>query len=253
MSKILHKLCVHNLVPRNGYNEEVTKTDLLVIYHLLRMEPISLPYLILNHILNITQPFRNRICLPYGMALTKVFRLVGIDLSPQPYYDDVASFDSQNLIQLGIELNPSIPEQSELYADEEARVKRKFKHEAKLRKDLEERFGDISDLLREMDHGPKVEPTKGRRIEHMILGASSHHKTYPRDVPVNKLLLTYPKDKSVEHELIGKDSNGKETIHEDLLSNSEETQSSKKEKEVSSQETSPPPIGYSYPLYNNTQ
>lgn len=52
----LHKISVHNLLPTGGYYEEVTNIDLFVLFHLLRMQPISLPFIILNHIMNIIEP-----------------------------------------------------------------------------------------------------------------------------------------------------------------------------------------------------
>lgn len=64
------------------------------------------------------------------MALTKVFRLVEIDLASQPYYYYIASFDSQNPKQIGLELYPTISEQT--HHNDEEEIKREEKGRRKL-------------------------------------------------------------------------------------------------------------------------
>lgn len=84
----------------------------------------------------------------------------------------MASFDSHNLIQIGLKLNPTIPEQFDQYDDEEVRrverARRRLEYETKLREDLEARFGDICYLVKNKDHEAAKESNQERKIEHML-------------------------------------------------------------------------------------
>lgn len=66
------------------------------------MQSISLPFIILAHIKNIIEPFGIKNCLPYGMALTNIFKHAEIDLRPLK-----PSFDTQILKQMELELYPT--------------------------------------------------------------------------------------------------------------------------------------------------
>lgn len=104
--RILHKICVHNLVQRAGTFERVSNIDLLILYHLVKKKSLNLPYIILRTIMNAIATLRPTPCLPYGMALTRIFRYEGVLLEEYNCSDERTTFYSKNLKEMKLELKP---------------------------------------------------------------------------------------------------------------------------------------------------
>jgi len=71
--KMLNGISQHPVLLRNGNFQHVSSNDLLVMYHLFMKEKLSLPHIIIHNMINVIQSRNKKSCLPYGMALTKIF------------------------------------------------------------------------------------------------------------------------------------------------------------------------------------
>ncbi|XP_058763947.1 uncharacterized protein LOC131637367 [Vicia villosa] len=69
--RILHKMSIHNVIPRAGSLEKLSKYDILVIFHLLKRHPLHLGYLVLNFMKHTCRKGRTA---PYGRFLSLVFK-----------------------------------------------------------------------------------------------------------------------------------------------------------------------------------
>ncbi|XP_058775334.1 uncharacterized protein LOC131649598 [Vicia villosa] len=81
--RILHKMSIHNIIPRAGSLEKLSKYDIMVIFHLLNRYPLHLGYLILNFMKHTCKKGRTA---PYGRFLSLVFKHFQVPT------DDVTSF-----------------------------------------------------------------------------------------------------------------------------------------------------------------
>lgn len=77
--RIMHNMCVHSLLPRAGSFDRVIEQDLLVLHHISTKTPLSLPNLILNHMMYVISQ-RVTSFVPYGMTLTRIFRYFNVPL-----------------------------------------------------------------------------------------------------------------------------------------------------------------------------
>ncbi|XP_058753720.1 uncharacterized protein LOC131626904 [Vicia villosa] len=81
--RILHKMSIHNIIPRAGSLEKLSRYDIMVIFQLLNRHPLHLGYLILNFMKHTCKKGRTA---PYGRLLSLVFKHFHIPT------DDVTSF-----------------------------------------------------------------------------------------------------------------------------------------------------------------
>lgn len=72
--RIAHWICMHSMLPIVGSYQEVNDHDLLVFYCLWRKIPLSLPHLIINHMIKAMKPNKSTFSVPYGLLMTLVFR-----------------------------------------------------------------------------------------------------------------------------------------------------------------------------------
>ncbi|KAK2444342.1 hypothetical protein QL285_015372 [Trifolium repens] len=81
--KIIHNMLLHCIFPRIGSKQKVTDIDLLIMYHMTKGIKLNLPYVIIQHMIHAAKSGSKKIALPYGMILTKIFRIFEIDESNQ--------------------------------------------------------------------------------------------------------------------------------------------------------------------------
>ena len=63
----------------------------MVIYYLWRKIPLSLPFLIINHMIKATKPIKSTSSVPYGMLMTLIFRHFGVPIKDESKDDEVLS------------------------------------------------------------------------------------------------------------------------------------------------------------------
>ena len=81
--KMLNSITQYNIYPRKGSFDTVSKTDLMILYHLLFGERLNLPSVIIHHMITTSQNPNRQCCVPYGMLLTKVFQKFKIPLEDE--------------------------------------------------------------------------------------------------------------------------------------------------------------------------
>ncbi|AES97742.1 hypothetical protein MTR_5g059190 [Medicago truncatula] len=95
--KMLNGISQHCVLPRNGNFQHVSSNDLLVMYHLLMKEKLSLPHIIIHNMINVIQSRNKKSCLPYGMALTKIFIKNHIPFEGEKSVFEYSQFTPKNL------------------------------------------------------------------------------------------------------------------------------------------------------------
>ncbi|XP_058766264.1 uncharacterized protein LOC131639835 [Vicia villosa] len=101
--RILHNLSVHNIIPRAGSLEKISRYDVLVIFHLLNRHPLHLGYLILNFMRHASKNARSA---PYGIFLTLVFKYFHISLEGDTSFKGAGSIHGCRLSKMNIPLLP---------------------------------------------------------------------------------------------------------------------------------------------------
>ena len=76
--RLLHHIVSKIVLPRSERFDLVTNRDIVVMYHILKEIPTNLSKLIIFAMKDAMM--KRKTALPYGMALTHVFRMVGIRL-----------------------------------------------------------------------------------------------------------------------------------------------------------------------------
>jgi hypothetical protein len=79
--KLIHNMCRFSLVPRSGSKHSVSKTDMMLMYHMSNGIKVNLPYVITQHMIAAARQKKKTTTIPYGMVLTTNFRHFDILLS----------------------------------------------------------------------------------------------------------------------------------------------------------------------------
>ncbi|KAK2438511.1 hypothetical protein QL285_023283 [Trifolium repens] len=95
--KILHNMLLHCIFPRIGSKQKVTDMDLLILYHMTKGIKLNLPYVIIQHMIHAAKSGPMKIVLPYGMILTKLFRLYEVDETNQRVDNSCTIFGLKNV------------------------------------------------------------------------------------------------------------------------------------------------------------
>jgi hypothetical protein len=74
LSKILHNMCLHSLLPRLGSFKNITNADLCIIYHLTKKLLLNLNHLIVLYTVRAATKKKISSTFPYGMLLTLIFK-----------------------------------------------------------------------------------------------------------------------------------------------------------------------------------
>lgn len=105
--EIVHNMCIHSPLPRAGTFEKVTDQDLLVMYHLWTRKRLSLPFIMVNHMIAAAELVKSTSCLPYGLAMAKIFRYYGVPLKGEGFIEDWTFFGLKNINQLKLDPFPA--------------------------------------------------------------------------------------------------------------------------------------------------
>jgi hypothetical protein len=117
--KLLHSLCLFNLVPHTGSKDKVLDNDLLIM-HYLTCPPsaenrLNLAHIIINHMIITSNSRYKNFTVPYDMLLTKVFEHFKVDLSNEHCEYLVKTFGLNNVKHMKI--NKVYIESPEVAAD----------------------------------------------------------------------------------------------------------------------------------------
>lgn len=117
--KLLHSLCLFNLVPHTGSKDKVLDNDLLIM-HYLTCPPsaetrLNLAHIIINHMIIASNSRYKNFTVPYDMLLTKVFEHFKVDLSNEHCEYLVKTFGLNNVKHMKI--NKVYIESPEVAAD----------------------------------------------------------------------------------------------------------------------------------------
>ena len=81
--RLLHHIVSRILLPKTGLFDYITKQELIIMVCLIRGREINLPAILFHQIREASE--RKRACLPYGMALTLIFREYEVSLEREAY------------------------------------------------------------------------------------------------------------------------------------------------------------------------
>ena len=74
--RILHHIIGGIFIPKLGRWNFISERELAVIYHIVKGIPLNLPDIMMHQMREASA--RNKVCLPYGMALTRLFEAAKI-------------------------------------------------------------------------------------------------------------------------------------------------------------------------------
>ncbi|KAK2429350.1 hypothetical protein QL285_027799 [Trifolium repens] len=90
-------MLLHCIFPRIGSKQKVTDIDLLILYHMTKGIKMNLLYVIIQHMIHAAKSGSKKIALPYGMILTKLFRLFEVDETNQGDDNSCTIFGLKNV------------------------------------------------------------------------------------------------------------------------------------------------------------
>lgn len=79
--RLLHHILGRILFSKTGRFDFISERDIVIMYYLIQGVPLNLPSLILTQMRD--EVGRAKMCLPYGMTLTSVFREVGVSFEDE--------------------------------------------------------------------------------------------------------------------------------------------------------------------------
>lgn len=101
--KMLNLLSQHSLIPRRGNQGNVTKNDLMIIHHIFKGKRLSLPHVIIQHMIVAARDTNKKHFLPYGMMLTKIFLKKEVPLDGEALIFEISKFTPKNISHMKTE------------------------------------------------------------------------------------------------------------------------------------------------------
>jgi len=108
-TQILANMCHNSLLPKNGTFNHNSHNDILLIYHMFTGEQVNLPFIILKNMMLAANSTNKAGTVPYGMALSKIFRLLKIPLEDEIYSFKVSTFGPKNVHQMKTKPETYVP------------------------------------------------------------------------------------------------------------------------------------------------
>ncbi|MCH80750.1 hypothetical protein A2U01_0001523 [Trifolium medium] len=163
--RILHNICQYCIFPRLGSMEKVTDNDYMVLYHLSKKIKLNLPYVIIQHMIKTVQSGTNRVIIPYGVFLTKIFRYHRVNLREECSENDCHSFSSKDIFYMHFD-------EEEVTDDEDVRAKRK-RQDVEIQENWNFLVNSMMEQSKNMLRTPNNEGNKSNTIS-SPLGNSFH-------------------------------------------------------------------------------
>ena len=99
-TQILANMCHNSLLPKNGTFNHISHNDILLIYHMFTGKQVNLPFIILKNMMIAANSSNKTSTVPYGMALSKIFRLLKMPLDDEISSFKVSTFGPKNVHQM---------------------------------------------------------------------------------------------------------------------------------------------------------
>ena len=100
--RILHQMVTKLFFPRSGRHDLLSSRDVCIMFHVITQTPLNLPALMIEAMRETLN--RSKAHLPYGMALTRVFRRFGVSCEGEAptKLSHVDTFNQHSLHRMGI-------------------------------------------------------------------------------------------------------------------------------------------------------
>ena len=100
--RVLHQIVTKLFFPRSGRHDLLSGRDVCVMFHIITQTPLNLPALMIEAMRETLN--RSKAHLPYGMALTRVFRRFGVSCEGETptKLSHVDTFNQHSLLRMGI-------------------------------------------------------------------------------------------------------------------------------------------------------
>lgn len=176
MAKLLHHISCHTLLPRAGTLEKVTTGDSIILYHLLEKKSLSLPFLMIHHMINAIKADKLQTSLPYGKVLTIIFNHHLFNFPKKDGSVETKPFTSKNLKLMGLGVAPR-EEQGDGKAKRQ-KVSAK-KEDTLLKKEV--RSKRKNDPAKEVKQVEVARKSKGKEPEKVQIASESSKKSDSSD------------------------------------------------------------------------
>jgi len=108
-TKILANMCHYSLLPKNGSYDQISRNDILLIYHMFKGIPLNLPHISIQNMMLAAQNSSKKGTLPYGMALANFFKELNVSLDDELSSFKFSTFTPKNVHQMKDESEIHIP------------------------------------------------------------------------------------------------------------------------------------------------
>ncbi|MCH98268.1 hypothetical protein A2U01_0019268, partial [Trifolium medium] len=95
--KMFHNMCLHAIFPRKGSKDKVTDNDMMIVYHMFNKIQLSLPFVMLKHMISTIENESRKLTLPYGMFLTRVFNDAEVSFEGEKGKNSSTTFSLKNV------------------------------------------------------------------------------------------------------------------------------------------------------------
>jgi hypothetical protein len=96
LPRIFSIISKFGLLPRKGSYSLLDEEDLIIIHHLFTGQKLNLPHMIIHYMMKV-KPRNRKFCVPYGMALTKIFEKFRVPLDGEESEENTSLFGPKNL------------------------------------------------------------------------------------------------------------------------------------------------------------
>jgi hypothetical protein len=94
--KVILNMIQNHIFPRMGTKEKVHDMDMMIMYYLGSGKRVSLPYIMIQHMIEVAGSGTKKITLPYGVHLTKVFKSKNVNLKDEKKFTVCKIFSIKN-------------------------------------------------------------------------------------------------------------------------------------------------------------
>jgi hypothetical protein len=96
LPRIFSIISKFGLLPRKGSYSLLDEEDLIITHHLFTGQKLNLPHMIIHYMMKV-KPRNRKFCVPYGMALTKIFEKFRVPLDGEESEENTSFFGPKNL------------------------------------------------------------------------------------------------------------------------------------------------------------
>jgi hypothetical protein len=94
--KVIFNMIQNHIFPRIGTKENVHDGDMMIMYYLGSAKRPNLPYVMIQHMIEVAGSGTKKITLPYGAHLTKVFKSANVNLKNEKKFNVCKTLSLRN-------------------------------------------------------------------------------------------------------------------------------------------------------------